>query len=38
MAQKYKLKEADQEVGDVRISNGVKTKVTDIDDNTGAIS
>jgi|TARA_B110000211_G_C14059003_1_gene544682 hypothetical protein len=35
---KYKLKEADQEVGDVRISNGVKTKVTDIDDNTGAIS
>jgi|TARA_B110000977_G_C11056505_1_gene484281 hypothetical protein len=38
MALKYKIKEVDQAVGDVKISNGVKTKVTDIDSNTGAIS
>tara|TARA_B100000780_G_C21114449_1_gene450734 strand:+ start:789 stop:1685 length:897 start_codon:yes stop_codon:yes gene_type:complete len=38
MAYKYKIKEADQVVGDIKISNGVKTQVTGIDSNTGAIS
>ena len=38
MALKYKLKEVDQTVGDIKISNGVKTQVTNIDNQTGAIS
>ena len=38
MVYKYKIKEADQVVGDIKISNGVKTQVTGIDSNTGAIS
>ena len=38
MALKYRLKEEPIEVGDVKISNGSKTTVTDIDDQTGAIS
>ena len=36
MAKKYKLKEI--EVGDVKVSDGVKSTVTDIDSTTGAIS
>ena len=36
MAKKYKLKEI--EVGDVKIDNGTKSTVTDIDPTTGAIS
>jgi len=36
MAYKYKLKEV--EVGDVKIDNGVKSTVTNIDPNTGSIS
>ena len=36
MAYKYKLKEF--EVGDVKVADGVKSTVTDIDSNTGAIS
>jgi len=36
MAHKYKLKEF--EVGDVRVDNGVKSKVTDIDSTTGSVS
>ncbi len=36
MAYKYKLKEI--EVGDVKVDNGVKSTVTDIDPTTGAIS
>ena len=36
MAYKYKLKEV--EVGDVKVDNGVKSTVTDIDPNTGSIS
>ncbi|MBC8396744.1 MAG: hypothetical protein H8E16_06560 [Flavobacteriales bacterium] len=38
MALKYRLKEEPIEVGDVKISNGSKTTVTNIDDQTGAIS
>ena len=38
MALKYRLKEEPIEVGDVEISNGSKTTVTDINDQTGAIS
>ena len=38
MALKYRLKEEPAEIGDVKISNGSKTTVTDIDDQTGAIS
>ena len=38
MALKYRLKEEPAEIGDVTISNGSKTTVTDIDDQTGAIS
>jgi hypothetical protein len=36
MAYKYKLKEV--EVGDIKVDNGVKSTVTDIDPNTGSIS
>ncbi len=36
MAYKYKLKEV--EVGDVKVNNGTKSTVTDIDPNTGSIS
>ena len=36
MAKKYKLKEF--EVGDVKVNDGVKSTVTDIDSTTGAIS
>jgi len=36
MAYKYKLKEF--EVGDVKVDNGIKSTVTDIDDVTGAIT
>ena len=36
MAKKYKLKEF--EIGDVKVANGVKSTVTDIDSTTGAIS
>ena len=36
MANKYKLKEI--EIGDVKVDDGVKSTVTDIDPNTGAIS
>ena len=38
MALKYRLKEEPAEIGDVTISNGSKTTVTDIDAQTGAIS
>ena len=36
MAYKYKLKEF--EVGDVKVDNGIKSTVTDVDDVTGAIT